>query len=106
MSKLTLQVEKERVEFIFFDVPLTEVVLELNKLIIKYGESVSLSERYDEHNFDNSTYYYVYVEEQESDEAHEDRLKYNSTVLKYNSTVEFAEREELKRLKEKYPFDI
>jgi hypothetical protein len=46
MSKLTFDVEKERVDFIF-GVPLTEVVLELNKLIKKYGGDATLGERYD-----------------------------------------------------------
>jgi hypothetical protein len=96
MSKHLVKVEKERVDFIFFDVPLTEVVLELNKLIIKYGESVSLFERYDEHNFDNSTYYCVYVEEQESDEVYQQRIK----DIKDN--IKFQELKELKRLQEKY----
>jgi hypothetical protein len=95
MSKHLVKVEKERVDFIFFDVPLTEVVLELNKLIIKYGESVSLFERYDDY---DDSYYCVYVEELESDEAQEHRLTY------YND-IEIQEREELKRLQEKYPFD-
>jgi hypothetical protein len=95
MSKLTIGVEKERIDFIF-GVPLTEVVLELNELINKYGESTSLLERYDDY---DDSYYCVYVEELESDEAQEHRLK-------YYSDVEFIELKELKRLKEKYPFDI
>jgi hypothetical protein len=95
MSKLTIGVEKERIDFIF-GVPLTEVVLELNKLINKYGESASLLERYDDY---DDSYYCVYVEELESDEAQEYRLN-------YYSSAEFAEREELRRLQQKYPLDI
>jgi hypothetical protein len=95
MSKLTRHVEKERVDFIF-DVPLTEVVLNLNKLIKKYSGDATLGERYDWGGFGTGDYYCVSIQEQESDEAHEDRLK-------YNSTMEFAEREELRRLQEKYP---
>jgi hypothetical protein len=98
MSKLKRQVEKERVDFIF-GVPLTEVVLELNELINKYGGDSFLQELSYEDEWDNCPYHCVCVEELESDEAHEHRLK-------YYSSAEFAEREELKRLQQKYPLDI
>jgi hypothetical protein len=98
MSKLTLNVDKERVDFIF-GVPLTEVVLELNQLINKYSGDAILGERYDDGDWDNGAYYCVSIQELESDEAQEHRLK-------YYSDVEFIELKELKRLKEKYPFDI
>jgi hypothetical protein len=101
MSKLTIGVEKERIDFIF-GVPLTEVVLELNQLIKKYGGDVTLRERYhlvDEDDWYKGTYHCVCAQELGSDDAYEHGRK-------YYSDVELAELKELKRLKEKYPFDI
>jgi hypothetical protein len=94
MSKLTVQVEKERVDFIF-GVSLTEVVLELNQLIKKYSGDAILGERYDEGDWDNGAYYCVSIRELESDTQYEKRLE-------YANAIESDERKELKRLQEKY----
>jgi hypothetical protein len=96
MSKLTIQVEKERVDFIF-GVSLTEVVLELNQLIKKYGDDATLGAGYDIVDGKDYNYHCVCTEELESDEAHEHRLK-------YNSSIEFILSKELKRLKEMYSY--
>jgi hypothetical protein len=95
MSKLLVQVEKDYVGFIF-DTPLSTVVMKLNKLINKYGDDATLGPGGNIVGGEDYNYNCVYVKELESDQAHEHRLK-------YNSTMEFAEREELRRLQEKYP---
>jgi hypothetical protein len=95
MSKLLVQVEKDYVDFIF-DTPLSTVVMKLNQLIRKYSGDAILGEGCNEHNFDNSTYCCVYVEEQESDEVYQQRIK------DINDNLKLQELKELKRLQEKY----
>jgi hypothetical protein len=96
MSKLTRQVEKDYVDFIF-DTPLSTVVMKLNKLINKYGDDATLGPGGNIVGGEDYNYNCVYVKELESDEAHEHRLK-------YNSSVELTACKELKRLKEMYPY--
>jgi hypothetical protein len=95
MGKHLVQVEKEQVEFLF-EMQLGKVVIELNKLISKYGEDCFLQDRAGEYEWDNITSYYVAVKELESDEVYQQRIK----DIKDN--IKFQELKELKRLQEKY----
>jgi hypothetical protein len=98
MSKLTFQESKE---LVYFDgLTLSITLSKINELISKYGQDAYFLEDTEPDSDEiNGTQFFVTVDELESDEEYQYRIKYNS-ILRSD------ELEELKRLKEKYPFDI